>query len=110
MHGLLLLLYNECMFESQLFVLFLSFRALSMIYKALEARQHNEELTIHVSYMEIYQEVGYDLLNTAARSNSVVTPFPKVYIRNKCKKLGTIEQFYQLSNIDMATSSLQWFL
>ena len=28
--------------------------------------------------MEIYQEVGYDLLNPAARSNSLVMTFPKV--------------------------------
>ncbi len=48
-----------------------------MIYKALASKQ-DEDITVHVSYMEIYQEVGYDLLNTAARTNSVVTPFPKV--------------------------------
>ena len=59
-----------------------------MIYQALEARTE-EEIQVKVSYMEIYQEIGYDLLNTAARTSSVVTPFPKVSIvynvfRNKC--------------------------
>ena len=47
-----------------------------MIYKALESRT-DEDIQIKVSYMEIYQEIGYDLLNTAARSRSVVH-FPKV--------------------------------
>ena len=48
-----------------------------MIYKALASRP-SDDIEVHVSYMEIYQEIGYDLLNTAARTNSVVTPFPKV--------------------------------
>ncbi|XP_013389271.1 kinesin-like protein KIF16B isoform X2 [Lingula anatina] len=54
-------------------------RALSMIYKALESRQ-DEDISVHISYMEIYQEVGYDLLNPGARTNSLVTPFPKVVV------------------------------
>ena len=49
-----------------------------MIYKHLETR-HNEDIQVHLSYMEIYQEVGYDLLNAAARNNSsMVTPLAKV--------------------------------
>ena len=49
-----------------------------MIYKHLEGRT-DEEIQVHISYLEIYQEVGYDLLNPGARmQNSVVTPFPKV--------------------------------
>ena len=52
-------------------------RALSMVYAELEAFP-DDEITVHVSFLEIYQEVGYDLLNMAARTNSVVTHFPKV--------------------------------
>ncbi|XP_046328231.2 kinesin heavy chain-like isoform X1 [Haliotis rufescens] len=52
-------------------------RALSMIYKSLEQRS-DEEITAHISYMEIYQEVAYDLLNPGARTFSPVTPLPKV--------------------------------
>ena len=47
-----------------------------MIYTALESRA-DEDIQVKVSYMEIYQEIGYDLLTTAARSSSVVH-FPKV--------------------------------
>ena len=48
-----------------------------MIYNELESRS-DEDLSIHISYLEIYQEVGYDLLNPGLRTQSYVTPFPKV--------------------------------
>ncbi|KAK3104135.1 hypothetical protein FSP39_024670 [Pinctada imbricata] len=51
-------------------------RSLSRIYKELEKRTE-EDISIHISFLEIYQEVGYDLLNPGARTNSLVTPFPK---------------------------------
>ncbi|KAL4224986.1 hypothetical protein ACF0H5_015681 [Mactra antiquata] len=54
-------------------------RSLSMIYKELEKRT-TEDLSIHISYLEIYQDVGYDLLNPGARTQSYVTPFPKVNV------------------------------
>ncbi|KAJ8298689.1 hypothetical protein KUTeg_022749 [Tegillarca granosa] len=54
-------------------------RALSMIYKALEQRP-DEDISVHLSYLEIYKEVGYDLLNPGARTTSLVTPFPKVSV------------------------------
>jgi len=54
-------------------------RALSMVYSALEKRD-SEDLSVHISYLEIYQDVAYDLLNPGARiQGSYVTPFPKVY-------------------------------
>ena len=55
------------------------YRAISMVYNALEARQ-NEDFAVHISYMEIYQETGYDLLNPAARAGFLVTAPPKVDI------------------------------
>jgi hypothetical protein len=51
-----------------------------MVYKSLSQRGE-EDITVHISYLEIYQEVGYDLLNPGARTTSPVTPFPKVRIR-----------------------------
>ncbi|XP_052801023.1 uncharacterized protein LOC128231841 isoform X2 [Mya arenaria] len=55
-------------------------RALSMVYKELEKRSQ-EDLSVHISYLEIYQDVAYDLLNPGARiQGSFVTPFPKVTI------------------------------
>ncbi|WAR02936.1 KIF6-like protein [Mya arenaria] len=54
--------------------------ALSMVYKELEKRSQ-EDLSVHISYLEIYQDVAYDLLNPGARiQGSFVTPFPKVTI------------------------------
>eukprot|EP00057_Strongylocentrotus_purpuratus_P018758 XP_011673232.1 PREDICTED: uncharacterized protein LOC763216 [Strongylocentrotus purpuratus] len=54
-------------------------RALSRIYKSL-ANQKFAELSIKVSYLEIYQEVGYDLLNPTTRPGNVVTHLPKVTV------------------------------
>ena len=50
-----------------------------MIYKELEKR-NEEDLSIHLSYIEIYQDIGYDLLNPGLRLQSFVTPFPKVML------------------------------
>ncbi|XP_048779617.2 uncharacterized protein LOC125683007 isoform X2 [Ostrea edulis] len=54
-------------------------RSLSMIYKELEKRT-DEDISVHISYLEIYQETGYDLLNPGARTQSAVTPFPRVSV------------------------------
>ncbi|XP_076114042.1 uncharacterized protein LOC143082305 isoform X1 [Mytilus galloprovincialis] len=54
-------------------------RSLSMIYKALEKRT-DEEIDVHISYMEIYQEVGYDLLNPNYKQQNPNTPFPRVHV------------------------------
>ena len=58
---------------------FLVFRALSMIYSALKGREADEEVQVRVSYMEIYQDIGYDLLSSSTKTNSILSPFPKVY-------------------------------
>ncbi|KAK7491439.1 hypothetical protein BaRGS_00017268 [Batillaria attramentaria] len=54
-------------------------RALAQIYKTLEMRE-GDEIAVHISYLEIYQEVAYDLLSTTARTASPVTVFPKVTV------------------------------
>ena len=63
-----------------------------MIYNALASRQA-EEIDIHVSYMEIYQEVGYDLLTPAARLGTIVTSFPKVLSMFICAVVMVMEKF-----------------
>jgi kinesin family protein 6/9 len=50
---------------------------LAEIYKRLAERE-NEDISVHISYLEIYQEVAYDLLSTTARSASPVVVFPRV--------------------------------
>ncbi|XP_076451124.1 uncharacterized protein LOC143287006 [Babylonia areolata] len=54
-------------------------RALTEIYKSLEQREE-EDITLSISYLEIYQEVAYDLLSTTARGTSPVTVFPRVTV------------------------------
>ena len=83
-----------------------------MIYKELES-QTDLDATIHVSYMEIYQEVGYDLLNQAARSSSVVTPFPKVRFLSKvnnsykCHR-SPVHQIFLMNLILVATQLVSY--
>ena len=36
------------------------------------------EVKVHISYMEIYQDTGYDLLNPGARPGSLMLTLPKV--------------------------------
>ena len=53
-------------------------RVLSQIYNALEKRTEEEEVSVHVSYMEIYQDTGYDLLNPGMRPGALMVTLPKV--------------------------------
>ena len=53
-------------------------RLLSYVYGELERRSDGEECTVHISYMEIYQDNGYDLLNPGNTSDAVMTQLPKV--------------------------------
>ncbi|BFZ05212.1 hypothetical protein BsWGS_08251 [Bradybaena similaris] len=57
----------------------LSTRALSMIYQQLENRV-DDHITVCLSYLEIYQEVAYDLLNPLSRSSLPLAPFAKVTV------------------------------
>lgn len=52
-------------------------RALGIIYKALEERA-GEDVKVQISYLEIYQETGYDLLNPGLQHGGLVTRLPKV--------------------------------
>lgn len=47
------------------------------MYKELEKRT-GEEWSVHISYMEIYQDVGFDLLNPGSRPGSLMVTLPKV--------------------------------
>ena len=53
-------------------------RTLSYIYKEIERRSGEEEMTVHISYMEIYQDMGYDLLNPGMRPGALMVEVPKV--------------------------------
>ena len=53
-------------------------RTLSYIYKEIERRSGEEEMTVHISYMEIYQDTGYDLLNPGMRPGALMVEVPKV--------------------------------
>ena len=53
------------------------FRVLSYMYEELEKRT-GEEWSVHVSYMEIYQDIGFDLLNPGSRPGSLMVTLPKV--------------------------------
>jgi kinesin family protein 6/9 len=53
-------------------------RTLSYIYKEIERRGSEEEMTVHISYMEIYQDTGYDLLNPGMRPGALMVEVPKV--------------------------------
>ncbi len=60
-------------------------RAISYIYSALKSRdsglkkdEEDHDVTIHISYLEIYQDTGYDLLNPGNRNEGMVLNLPKV--------------------------------
>ena len=53
-------------------------RTLSYIYKEIQRRSDEEEITVHISYMEIYQDMGYDLLNPGMRPGALMVEVPKV--------------------------------
>lgn len=55
-------------------------RTLENVYQALEARSRDEELRVEISFMEIYQEVGYDLLNPGLRDDGMTTELPRVVV------------------------------
>lgn len=70
-------------------------RTISYIYSALESRKQATEdddnggdllSTVHISYMEIYQDIGYDLLNPGCRNEGLLLNLPRVtytmYITN----------------------------
>ncbi|XP_067928341.1 kinesin-1 heavy chain-like [Watersipora subatra] len=56
-------------------------RSLTRIFAAVNARKEaGENITVHGSFLEIYQEVGYDLLKPTARGPPGTTGFSKVTV------------------------------
>ncbi len=54
-------------------------RSLSYIFREVERRTSNgEDVSVHISYMEIYQDTGYDLLNPGMRPGALMVTLPKV--------------------------------
>ena len=61
-------------------------RAISYIYSALQScnsgsAKEKDDVTIHISYLEIYQDTGYDLLNPGNRNEGMVLNLPKVCVQ-----------------------------
>ncbi len=55
-------------------------RSLSYVYKEVEKlSSRGEDVSVHISYMEIYQDTGYDLLNPGTRPGALMVTLPKVY-------------------------------
>ncbi len=50
------------------------------MYESIEGRVEGgrEVISIHISYMEIYQDTGYDLLNPGMRPGALMVTLPKV--------------------------------
>ena len=58
-------------------------RSINYIYEKLKDRT-DQDITVHISYFEIYNETGYDLLNPASRLESLLyTSLPKISIRER---------------------------
>eukprot|EP00118_Oscarella_pearsei_P005077 m.22717 g.22717 ORF g.22717 m.22717 type:complete len:941 (+) comp28387_c0_seq1:162-2984(+) len=55
-------------------------RALEHVYRSLEERAGDEEICVEISFLELYQEVGYDLLNPGLRNDGMTTELPKVTV------------------------------
>ena len=55
-----------------------------MIYEEVEQRRKDEQITVYLSYLEIYQEVAYDLLSVnTVKTNMAMAPFAKVIIKGQ---------------------------
>ena len=58
-------------------------RSISYIYDKLKDRE-DQDISIHISHFEIYNEVGYDLLSPASRLDSFMyAVLPKISIRER---------------------------
>ena len=58
-------------------------RSISYIYDKLKDRE-NQDISVHISHFEIYNEVGFDLLNPASRLDSLMyAGLPKISIRER---------------------------
>ena len=55
-------------------------RTISYVFKNMERRlEMGQDVSVHVTYMEIYQDVGYDLLNAGTRPGALMVTLPKVF-------------------------------
>lgn len=58
-------------------------RSISYIYDKIKNRE-NQDISVHISYFEIYNEIGYDLLNPASRLESLLyTGLPRISVRER---------------------------
>ena len=71
-------------------------RALSHLYAEVD-KMEGTSCTIHISYLEIYQDVGFDLLNPGGRGGSMVATLPKVCCYCKVTNFRTVPIFVLLT-------------
>lgn len=56
-------------------------RTISYVFDDVEQRlSMGQDVSVHVSFMEIYQDVGYDLLNAGTRPGALMVTLPKVVL------------------------------
>jgi kinesin family protein 6/9 len=76
-------------------------RVISEVYRLIKGREENENIALTISYMEIYQDQAYDLLNASNRGTTINTTLPKVtmlevngetYFKNLSTHLAPTEQ------------------
>ena len=79
----------------------ISQRSLSHIYECLEQRR-DEHVEIQISYIEIYQEAAYDLLNPVVGKNGH-SSFPRIAVREGG---GGVSFFQNLSCIPAPTEKI----
>lgn len=54
-------------------------RVITAVFEEVERRCGlGQDVSVHVSYMEIYQDTGYDLLNPGMRPGALMVTLPKV--------------------------------
>lgn len=55
-----------------------------MVFEEVEKRCGlGQDVCVHVTYMEIYQDTGYDLLNPGTRPGALMVTLPKVSTLSK---------------------------
>lgn len=80
-------------------------RALSHIYSILKEREDEYLSSVHISFMEIYQDIGYDLLNPGGRGDSMMVTLPKVPKKSFTITISTTTFFTSFSIIIITTTT-----
>ena len=66
-------------------------RVISFIYGTMEGRTE-EDWHVEVSFMEVYQDTGYDLLNPGSQGHSLMVKLPKVRASGEGLREGHVQE------------------